>query len=89
MRPPRVRLFSSEEYANRLGGLRARMASRELDVLLVYKPENIYYITGYQTPGYYWHQVLIVPLDSEPVFVAPPHEASLVPEFCWIDDVRI
>jgi Xaa-Pro dipeptidase len=65
------------------------MARNELDVLLVHRPENIFYLTGYQTPGYYWHQVLILPLDSEPVFIAPPHEASLVPEYCWVDDVRL
>ncbi len=65
------------------------MARSELDVLLVHTPENIFYLTGYQTPGYYWHQVLVLPLDAEPVFVAPPHEASLVPEYCWLDDVRL
>ncbi len=65
------------------------MAERRLDVLLVHTPENIFYLTGYQTPGYYWHQALIVPLESEPVFIPPPHEASLVPEFCWVEDVRL
>lgn len=65
------------------------MADRDLDVILVHSPENIYYLTGYQTPGYYWHQVLILPLAGEPIFVPPPHEASLVPEFCWIDNVRM
>ena len=60
-----------------------------LDALLVHTPENIFYLTGYQTPGYYWHQALVLPLDSEPVFIAPPHEASLVPEFCWVNDVRL
>lgn len=65
------------------------MAERRLDVLLVHTPENIFYLTGYQTPGYYWHQALIVPLDSDPVFIPPPHEASLVPEFCWVEDVRM
>lgn len=65
------------------------MAANELDALLVHSPENIFYLTGYQTPGYYWHQVLLVPLESPLVFVAPPHEASLVPEFSWVDDVRL
>lgn len=65
------------------------MAANQLDALLVHSPENIFYLTGYQTPGYYWHQVLVLPLESEPVFVAPPHEASLIPEFSWIEDTRL
>jgi len=65
------------------------MELSELDTLLVHTPENIFYLTGYQTPGYYWHQALVLPLDADPVFIAPPHEASLVPEYCWVDDVRI
>ncbi|MCZ6538548.1 MAG: Xaa-Pro peptidase family protein [Chloroflexi bacterium] len=89
MNPPRIQFFSSDEYSQRLQHVRGLMAQNKLDVLLVHRPENIFYLTGYQTPGYYWHQVLILPLDSEPVFIAPPHEASLVPEYCWVDDVRL
>ena len=89
MRPPAVQLFSAAEYAGRLNALQQRIASRKLDALLIYTPENIFYLTGYQTPGYYWHQALIVPADREPVFISPPHEASLVPQFCWVEDVRM
>ena len=89
MSKPRIQIFPAEEYDRRLQAVRVLMAQNNLDVLLVHTPENIFYLTGYQTPGYYWHQVLVLPLDSEPVFIAPPHEASLVPEYCWMDDVRI
>ena len=89
MPTPHVQLFSSDEYAQRIAAVRERMAIRELDVLLVHSPENIFYLTGYQTPGYYWHQLLILPLEADPVFIPPPHEASLVPEFCQIEDVRM
>jgi Xaa-Pro dipeptidase len=89
MPSPKVQLFAADEYAERLASVRKRMAANGLDAILVHSPENIYYLTGYQTPGYYWHQVLIVPLESEIVFVAPPHEASLIPEYCWVEDVRL
>jgi Xaa-Pro dipeptidase len=89
MTTPRIQLFTPDEYAMRISSVREQMAERNLDVVLVHSPENIYYLTGYQTPGYYWHQVLILPLAADPIFVPPPHEASLVPEFCWIDDVRM
>lgn len=89
MNPPRIQLFSADEYNQRIQDVRDLMAQNELDVLLVHGPENIFYLTGYQTPGYYWHQVLVLPVASEPIFVPPPHEASLVPEYCWVDDVRL
>ncbi|MDP7423185.1 MAG: Xaa-Pro peptidase family protein [bacterium] len=89
MVPPRIQLFSAEEYTNRVNQVRELMALAGLDVLVIHCPENIYYLSGYQTPGYYWYQALILPLDSAPVFIAPPHEASLVPEFCWVEDVRL
>ncbi len=37
--------------------------------MLIHTPENLYYMTGYQTPGYYWYQTLVVPMDREPVYV--------------------
>ncbi len=89
MKPPRVKLFPETEYQQRLEAVRTLVQDREFDALLVHRPENIYYLTGYQTPGYYWHQALIVPADSKPVFIPPPHEASLVPEYCWVEDVRM
>ena len=86
---PRIQLFPAEEYTNRINQVRELMTLVGLDVLVIHCPENIYYLSGYQTPGYYWYQALILPLDSAPVFIAPPHEASLVPEFCWVEDVRL
>ena len=80
MKPPRTQLFTSEEYGSRIRKTRELMDQNELDVLVIHSPENIYYLSGYQTPGYYWYQALILPLNSDPVFIAPPHEAALVPE---------
>ena len=37
--------------------------------MVVTGPENIYYLTGQQTPGYYTFQALVLPVDGEPVFV--------------------
>ena len=89
MRPPAVQLFPASEYADRLAGVRARMQQRGIDMLLVHTPENIFYLSGYQTPGYYWHMALAVPLEGEPVFIPPPHEASLIEQYCWVEDVRL
>ena len=88
MRAPRFQYFSLEEYRERLGALRRRMEGAGADVLLVTSPENLCYLSGYQTPGYYWYQTLIVPLDREPVFVVRINEASNVEPLSWVEDCR-
>ena len=84
VRTPQIQTFKPEEYRQRLDGVRSRIAALGADVLLVNTPENIFYLTGYQTPGYYWYQALIVPVDRDPVFIPPPHEASLPPVYSWV-----
>ena len=88
MRKPKYQFFSLEEYAGRLDALRRRMAERGADVILVTSPENLYYLSGYQTPGYYWFQTLVVPLEGEPVFIARLNESSNIEPFAIIEDSR-
>ena len=59
--------FSEAEYARRLAALRARMKASGLDVLLVVIPENVFYLTGYETIGYSNFSLLLVRGDGEPV----------------------
>jgi Xaa-Pro dipeptidase len=61
--------FPGAEFAARLARLRAAMEESRLDAALFTGPENIFYLTGQQTPGYYTFQCLIVPLDGEPLFL--------------------
>lgn len=89
MRAPEYPVFDLEEYETRLLGVRARMAARGIDALVTTTPENIFYLTGYQTPGYYFFLALVVSMDSDPVLIPPPHEESLVAAFSWVDDYRI
>ena len=88
MRTPRELHFSLAEYQLRLDALRARMRSQAVDVMLIHTPENLFYISGYQTPGYYWYQTLIVPIDSEPVFITRSVEESNVEGLTWVEDSR-
>ena len=89
MKSPRTQIFASVEYESRIRKVREGMEINGLDVLVIHSPENIYYLSGYQTPGYYWYQALVLPLNSEAIFIAPPHEAALIPEFSWVEDSRV
>jgi Xaa-Pro dipeptidase len=89
MRTPTHLYFPLEEFRARLDGVRARMRALGLDAIVLHTPENLHYLTGYQTPGYYWYMALIVPLESDPVLIPPPHEESLVRAYSWVEDYRL
>jgi Xaa-Pro dipeptidase len=59
--------FSPEEFDGRLTRVRERMRDQGLDVLVVSRPENVYYLSGFHTMGYWDPIALIVPSNGEPV----------------------
>ena len=81
-------VFSMAEYERRLAGMRAEMDRRALDAMVVTTPENLFYLTGYQTPGYYFFQALVVPLDGEPFMVTRLLEDSNVQTRTWVEYSR-
>jgi Xaa-Pro dipeptidase len=89
MNTPTYLYFTLDEYRQRLQSMRLRMEQKGVDVMLVHTPENIYYISGYQSPGYYWYQALVVPLAAAPMLIPPPHEEALVSAYSWVTDYRL
>jgi Xaa-Pro dipeptidase len=61
--------FTDGEYAARLAGVRRRMAEKDVAVLLVSAPENIFYLTGLDHWGYFAPHILIVQAAGELVLV--------------------
>jgi Xaa-Pro dipeptidase len=61
--------FPRAELDARMEAARSALADRGIDVLIVTGPENIYYLTGQQTPGYYTYQALLLAVDDEPRFI--------------------
>lgn len=78
--------FPIEEYERRLHELRERMEARQLDVVMITDPENLLYLTGYQTTGYSFFQALIVPLDKEPFMVTRLLEDSNILPRTWVEN---
>src|SRR5215470_1762135 len=69
MTEPNPLTFTREEYAARLVRVRERMEKAGMDVLLTTVPENIVYLTGYSTLGYFTYQILIVSQELEPILL--------------------
>ncbi|QKJ86055.1 Xaa-Pro aminopeptidase [Paramixta manurensis] len=61
--------FPASEYAARIQRTRQRLNEAGIEVMIVTGPENIFWLTGQQTPGYYTFQALLLPVEGEPVFV--------------------
>jgi Xaa-Pro dipeptidase len=76
--------FSVEEYRARLERVRTLVQERDLDALLVTGPENICYLSGWHTPGYYYPQFLVVPATGEPFIVLRAMEAMGLTVRSWI-----
>ncbi|TIO38702.1 MAG: aminopeptidase P family protein, partial [Mesorhizobium sp.] len=77
--------FPIVEFQRRLKAVRQEMAERRLDLLVVSTPENIYYLSGYHTVGYYSSQFLLVPSDGDPIHITRGIEETNVKVLSWID----
>jgi Xaa-Pro dipeptidase len=80
--------FPFEEYERRLTELRTRIADRHLDAVVITDPENIMYMTDYQTTGYSFFQALVVPLEQEPFMITRAMEESNIIARTWVERTR-
>ncbi|MEC8104077.1 MAG: peptidase M24 [Thalassolituus sp.] len=80
--------FPHSEYVRRIEELRARIEERHLDAVVISDPENIMYLTDYQTTGYSFFQALVVPLEKEPFMITRALEESNVIARTWVDLTR-
>jgi Xaa-Pro dipeptidase len=61
--------FTDGEFRRRLEGVRAAMSQRGLDAFVSFTPENIYYLTAHDSPGYYFYQASVVTQSHPPINV--------------------
>lgn len=61
--------FPKAEFDGRVAKLQKVLAERNLDLYVTSGPENIFYLTGQQTPGYYTFQCACVPRSGTPFLV--------------------
>ncbi|TGD71829.1 aminopeptidase P family protein [Mangrovimicrobium sediminis] len=80
--------FPFAEYQRRIEGLRERMARRLMDAVIITDPENLMYLTDYQTTGYSFFQALVVPLEDEPFMITRKLEESNVHARTWVELTR-
>ena len=77
--------FPLSEYQRRYDVVMTRLREAKLDAMLVKNPENICYLTGYETPGHYNYHGLLLSAD-EPVMVMRRFEEVNIEEFSWLSE---
>lgn len=55
------------EFATRQQRVRQRMAEQGLELLLITDPANLYYLTGYNAWSFYTAQVMVLPMEGQPL----------------------
>lgn len=81
--------FSQDEYRSRLAGVQQILKKRGVGALLSYGPENICYLTGHQTPGYYMYTLAIVPASGDPYLLVRQGELANAWTYSWLDREHI
>ncbi|MBP0495029.1 M24 family metallopeptidase [Pararoseomonas indoligenes] len=78
--------FAAEEFAARLGRLKARLRTAGVEVALFDEIEAMSWISGFGSSANRWRCVGI-PLEGEPFFLIRALDASVCRERSWIADV--
>lgn len=69
--------FAQSEHERRIGLAQADLVARGLDAALLFDPENTFWLTGYQSIGYFTFQCLVLPASGRPVLVSRKVNAGL------------
>ena len=81
--------FNQEEFDARLLEARRRISAHNLDGLLLFKQESMYYLTGYDTDGFVLFQTLFLGLNGELTLVTRSADRVQAGYTSIIEDVRI
>ena len=85
---PRTPAFEHCEYQARLERVRAGMAARGIDALMLCSPHNVNYLSGMDTENWFDFQCLLVPLERDPVLVILDFELARWENSSVVNDVR-
>ena len=81
--------FSREELAGRRAAACAALQKRNLDGLLMFRQESMYYLTGYDTFGYVFFQCLYLGADGKLTLLTRAPDRLQAQHTSVIEDIRI
>ena len=81
--------FSEQELARRRAQACAQMAKSDLDGLLIFRQESMFYLTGYDTFGYVFFQCLYLGVDGTMTLLTRAPDLRQARHTSVIEDIRI
>lgn len=81
--------FTRGEYDERIDRIRSRMAEEELDGMLMFAQESMYYLTGYDTFGFCFFQCLYLGSDGTLALLTRSADLRQAQHTSTIEDIRI
>ena len=81
--------FSGEEFAERQEKTRGKMASMELDGLLLFKIEDMYWLCGFESDGFCIFSNMFIGTDGALTHLVRPADLGNVEYSSSCDDVRV
>ena len=79
--------FSATEYRRRFDAVLALAAERNLDYLIIHKPEQTCWISGFNPTGvFYQNQLQINPRTGEVMILTHRLERDIAAESTWVED---
>jgi Xaa-Pro dipeptidase len=81
--------FSPAEFARRRQALLAALAGAELDGILLFQQESMYWLTGYDTFGFCFFQCLVVAGDGRMALLTRSADLRQARHTSTIEDVRV
>lgn len=79
--------FPDREWQRRKECVQNIVESQGIDVLIVTSTENIFYLSGYHTTGFYCFQCMVIPRSKEPFLLVRKLEALGAKTQSWVGSV--
>ena len=81
--------FSKEEFVSRKSKVLKSMKEKNIDALLMFRQESMYWLTGYDTFGYVFFQTLILDQKGNVVLLTRAPDLRQAQNTSNIKDIRI
>ena len=81
--------FTKEEFSNRKKNVLKSMEKQNLDALLMFRQESMYWLTGYDTFGYVFFQTLVLDQKGNVILLTRAQDLRQEQNTSNIEDIRI
>ena len=81
--------FSKEEFKSRKSKVLSSMKEQNIDALLMFRQESMYWLTGYDTFGYVFFQTLILDKNGNTILLTRAPDFRQAQNTSNIEDIRI